>query len=104
MKKIFIYVILMLLLVGCTEKKQDYFNGIVSEIADDYIIVIPDEDEPIKKLGDKVYVTKELMSTRGIPHLEFNERVRILYNKAEKDKEYIRLKTVFAIYKESEID
>jgi hypothetical protein len=44
------------------------------------------------------------MSTRGIPHLEFNERVRILYNKAEKDKEYIRLKTVFAIYKESEID
>lgn len=101
----FILTILLLLLTGCSnEKKEKYFNGIVSEVTDTYFIVIPDEGEPIKDLGDKALIPKKVVSADGIPDISVDERVQIIYKDAEKSNDGIKLDVVFAVYKESEIE
>ena len=104
-KLLFVFIIILLLLTGCNnEKKEKYFKGIVSEITDTYFIVIPNEGEPIKDMGDKVWVPKKVVSADGIPDISVDDSIRVIYKDAEKSDDRIKLDVVFAIYKESEIE
>ena len=95
----------MLLLTGCSnEKKEKYFKGIVSEVADSYFIVIPNEGEPIKNLGDKVWVPKKVVSADGIPDVSVGDKIQVIYKDVEKFDDGIKLDVVYAIFKESEIE
>ncbi len=95
----------MLLLTGCSnEKKEEYFKGIVSEVADSYFIVIPNEGEPIKNLGDKVWVPKKVVSADGIPDVSVGDKIQLIYKDSEKFDDGIKLDIVYAIFKESEIE
>ncbi|WP_349669591.1 hypothetical protein [Lacrimispora sp.] len=104
-KLLFVFIIILLLLTGCNnEKKDKYFKGIVSEVTDTYFIVIPNEGEPIKDMGDKVWVLKKVVSADGIPDISVDDRIQVIYKDVEKSDDGIKLDVVFAIYKESEIE
>ena len=103
-KKLFIFIIILLLSTGCSnEKKDKYFNGIVSEDTDNFFIVIPNEDDPIKEMGNKVWVPKKVVSADGIPDISVDDKIQVIYKDAEKVDDGIKLDIVYAIYKESEI-
>ncbi len=104
-KLLFVIIIVLMLLTGCNNEKKDrYFKGIVSEVTNTYFIVIPNESEPIKDMGDKVWVPKKVVSADGIPDISVDDRIQVIYKDAEKSDEGIKLNVVFAIYKESEIE
>lgn len=104
-KILFVFIIFLLLLTGCSnDKKEKYFNGIISEVADTYFIVIPNEGEPIKDMGYKVLVPKKVVSADGIPDISVDDKIQVIYKDAEKFDDGIKLDVVFAIYKESEIE
>ena len=104
-KILFVFIIFLLLLIGCSnDKKEKYFNGIISEVAETYFIVIPNEGEPIKDMGDKVWVPKKVVSADGIPDISVDDRIQVIYKDVEKSDDGIKLDVVFAIYKESEIE
>ncbi len=104
-KLLFAIIIILLLLTGCNnEKKDKYFKGIVSEVTDTNFIVIPNEGEPIKDMGNKVWVPKKVVSADGIPDISVDDRIQVIYKDAEKSDDGIKLNVVFAIYKEPEIE
>lgn len=103
-KKIMLLLTIMLLVVTGCETKNNYFKGTISEITDIYFVVIPDEDEPIKKIGDIVLVPKEVISTDGVPDIIVGERVQIVYKDAKKSDDGAKIDVVFAIYKESDLN
>jgi hypothetical protein len=104
-KVLLVFIIILLLLNGCNnEKKEKYLKGIVSEIADTYFILIPNEDDPVKNMGDKVWVPKKVVSADGIPDISVDDKIQVIYKDAEKFDDGIKLDVVFAIYKESEIE
>lgn len=107
MKKNLLYIlaIVLLLLAGCgNEKKQDYFKGTISEIYDTYLVVIPDDGESIKDMGNKIFVSKEVVSAKGVPDVTIDERVQIVYNGSNQSNDGVTLDVVYAIYKESELE
>ncbi|MDW2797174.1 hypothetical protein RZO55_06235 [Clostridium boliviensis] len=104
-KTLFIFIIILLLSTGCSnEKKDKYFKGIVSEDTDTFFIVIPNEDDPIKEMGNKVWVPKKVVSADGIPDISVDDKIQVIYKDAEKVDDGIKLDIVYAIYKESEIE
>lgn len=92
--------ILSYLLTACSASGQNYFNATVLEIEQDYILVQPAKDEKILKFGDKIKVSKETVSTTGVPELSLGEEIRIVYNKVDPPQ----LDIVFAIYLLSELE
>ena len=95
--------VLIFLFTGCGhEKKQDFFKGTVSEIAETYIMVTPNDDDPMKEAGDRIYVPKTVVS-KDLPELTLNETVQVVYRGYERFEDGVKLDTVFAIYKESEL-
>lgn len=96
-KILFVFIIFLLLLIGCSnDKKEKYFNGIISEVADTYFIVIPNEGEPIKDMGYKVLVPKKVVSADGIPDISVDDKIQVIYKDAEKFDDGIKLDVVFA--------
>lgn len=101
---IFFAIVLVLICSGCNEKTQKYFQGSVLEITDNYLSVIPDNSESIKKMGDIIQVPKEVVSKDGVPELSVRDRIRVVYNEAEQTEDGIVIDIVYAIYREDEIE
>lgn len=102
-KALLLIFFLIFLFAGCdNEKKQDFFKGTVSEITQSYIIVTPNDGDPIKEIGDTIYVPKTVVS-KDLPELTLNENVQIVYRGYERFEDAVKLDIVFAIYKESDL-
>ncbi|MBQ9765895.1 MAG: hypothetical protein IJW18_06835 [Lachnospiraceae bacterium] len=77
---------------------QDYFNAVILEVYDEYIIVECSEvTSGYVHEGDKAKVSKDVVFSRGIPKLVVGDEVRVLFSGLE-ETEPLKLKTVFAIY------
>ena len=87
--------------------KQDYFNGIVLENSDDYIVIEIDEsvssdERLISKLGETVKIEKSaVVSKCDFSKFPPNENVRVVYSGIDSRKH--ELEAIFAIYTLSEI-
>lgn len=94
-------ILLCTLLSGClgTEAKQDFFNATVLEIAEDYLLVEPVEGESGLNSSDKIQVTKDVVSTDGIPDLTVGDEIRIVYNGEIMETYPAKLGIVYAIYR-----
>ena len=102
-KALLLIFFLIFLFAGCdNEKKQDFFKGTVSEITQSYIIVTPNDGDPIQGIGDTIYVPKTVVS-KDLPELTLNENVQIVYRGYERFEDAVKLDIVFAIYKESDL-
>lgn len=94
-----ISVIMMLAIAGCsTEAKNECFRGVVLESHDDYLIVQPNQDESIYESYESIKVSKEVISTHGVPTLEEGDKVRIVYADINEKSEEPAIDNVFAIY------
>jgi hypothetical protein len=103
----FIAIILGVILffsMASTEGKQDYFEGRVSEISDDYMVITIDSsyEKLISKLGETVKIEKkDVVKECDFSKFASNESVRVLYSGIN-SKEH-ELEHIFAIYTLSEM-
>ena len=63
-----------------------------------YLVVIPDEEEPLKDKGDE-----DIVSQKGVPDVMIGEKVQIVYNGTNETENGLELDIVYAIYTEAEL-
>lgn len=80
---------------------QSYFNATVLSVSNDEIKVeCSDTLESTFQQGDIVVFSKDIISANGIPELNIDDEIRIVYNgDVVAEGMSIQLSTVFAIYK-----
>lgn len=78
---------------------QEYCNAKVLQIYEDYIVVECSEiTSGLLKAGTETIVTKDVVSTNGVPELITGDCVRIVYNGLKRTKPE-EMKIVYAIYR-----
>lgn len=73
--------VLLFLFIGGKEKKNQWFDGKIVDIAGDYMIVEPNSDQEILKYGKQIKVfTKEIVNIDTLQVTQ-GAQVRVLYGK-----------------------
>ena len=80
------------------ENGQEYFNAIILEVHDTYILVEGlEETSGVVVPGEQAEVSTDLISENSIPDLAVGDSVRVVFN-ATNDSIPLQVGNVFAIY------
>lgn len=101
--------VFIMLCIACSfnnenEKGQEYFNAIVLENYESYLLVEPIEGEEELKVADKIQVQKDIISAAGIPDVKIGDEIRIVYDGNIIESYPAKLKIVYAVYMADEIE
>ena len=89
-------------LSGCkneTEKRQAYFNAKLLEINKQYV-----DNRCIKafnsgiSVDEEFSVTKDVVSAEGVPELNVDDNIRVVFNGDVMESDPLQIGTVYAIY------
>ncbi|MGG7177387.1 hypothetical protein ACQPU1_07350 [Clostridium paraputrificum] len=86
------------------EKGQEFFNAVVLEVQENYLLVEPIEGEDELKSSDRIKVTKDIVSKAGVPDVKVGDEIRIVYNGEIMESYPARLGVVYAIYRADELE
>ena len=89
-------------LSGCkneNEKRQAYFNAKVLEINKEYVDVrcIEAFNSGIS-VDEEFSVTKDVVSAEGVPELNVDDNIRVVFNGDVMESDPLQIGTVYAIY------
>ena len=87
-------------LSGCkNEAEQAYFNSIVLEVNKEYVDVrcIEAFNSGIS-VDEEFSVTKDMVSAEGVPELNVDDNIRVVFNGDVMESEPLQIGTVYAIY------
>ncbi len=89
---------------SASDRNQNpYFNATVSEVYKSSVLVIPFEDENVRKTADKISVSTKVISTNPVPKLKKGDEIRVVYNGSITESYPAQISGVFAIYLLSDI-
>lgn len=105
MKKILSSILLsvcMLGLLACSQEEdengQDYFNAVVLEIHENYVLTECQEvTSGAVTEGSQVTVSLEVVAAKGAPEIEVGDEIRVVYS-GVMESYPLQLQTVFSIY------
>lgn len=83
---------------ACSEKGNEYFNAVVTEVTEDGYTVEPFKGEEILKKASVIALSDTVFSTNEVPDLKPGDTARIVWNGKVEKGEPASLGTVFAIY------
>lgn len=75
--------VLLFLLLGGKEKKNQWFDGKIVDIAGDYVIVELDLDQEILKYGKQIKVFTKEIANIDMLQITQGAQVRVLYGKSD---------------------
>ena len=89
-------------LSGCkneNEKRQAYFNAKVLEVNKEYVDVrcIEAFNSGIS-VDEEFSVTKDVVSAEGVPELNVDDNIRVVFNGDVMESDQLQIGTVYAIY------
>ena len=75
------------------QKGQAYFNAKVLEINKEYVDV-----RCIEAFNSGISVTKDVVSAEGVPELNVDDNIRVVFNGDVMESDPLQIGTVYAIY------
>lgn len=105
MRKIFVFALLILALLGGCSKKMDMhsvlsepnFAGIVTEVSENSILVRVNEEEEAYKSSDLIAVSLDVQIKDGLSEYAVGDEVRVYYDGSIAESYPAQVSTVYAI-------
>ena len=94
----FLLLLALLLLTGCNQKGQDYFNALVVEVQKEAFLVECIDESSGETTGSPLIVPKDTVSSAALPEIAAGDTIRVVYHGVNETDFPPEIETVYAIY------
>ena len=94
----FLLLLALLLLIGCSQKGQDYFNALVVEVQEGAFLVECIDESSGETTDSPLIVPKNTVSSAALPEIAAGDTIRVVYHGVNETDFPPEIETVYAIY------